>query len=459
MLADDLSTDLVHYMPHLRDMQRRGMTLPNFIDSLSLCCPSRASIVTGNYPHNTDVFSNIAPTGGFRVFHRRGEERRTFATSLSRVGYRTALVGKYLNGYPPLGTVDGQSPYIPPGWSEWDVAGYGYNQYDYDLTQNRTVQHFGNAPQDYLTTVLDERARAFISSSAAANQPFLLEVAPFTPHDPWVSAPRDVGTFPGIHAPRTADFARKPTNPPRWLSEHRPLTRSQIQDLDRTFQLRVEAVQSVDRMLADIYRELRRTNEADRTYVLFTSDNGYHLGDHGLTAGKLTAFDTDIRVPLVVTGPDVPAGSRNRALVQNVDLAPTFDALGNARVPPSTDGQSMVRLLRGDTPRRWPNLALVEQHGPLNARDDVPRLDPDFPKAGSGNPPSYAAIRSAGFIYVKYANGEREYYNLRTDPAELHNIAASLSPRRRRHLDRELSALENCSGATQCHHARYSTTP
>ena len=201
ILTDDLAPNLIAYMPHVLAMERTGITFPNYILSESLCCPSRSSMLTGRYPDDTQIWANTPPNGGFAKFHNLGEEQQTFATALAAAGYRTALMGKYLNGYVPTTAVDGQTPYIPPGWSEWDVAGEGYSQYNYDLTQNTTVQHFGDSPGDYMNTVLDQRAQSFVSDSAAGNQPFLLEVATFSPHKPYTPAPADVGSFAGLSAP------------------------------------------------------------------------------------------------------------------------------------------------------------------------------------------------------------------------------------------------------------------
>ena len=138
VLTDDLSSNLVRYMPHVVAMERHGLTFSNYFVSDSLCCPSRASIFTGNFPHDTHVYGNFGTRGGFPAFHRRGEERHTFAVALQRAGYRTAMMGKYLNGYDAVAghVADGErtnvpATYVPPGWNEWDVAGWGYPEFNY----------------------------------------------------------------------------------------------------------------------------------------------------------------------------------------------------------------------------------------------------------------------------------------------------------------------------------------
>src|SRR5205807_9624991 len=138
-------------MPHVEALARDGMTFSDYFVSDSLCCPSRASILSGRFPHDTGVYSNAGPHGGFHVFHDRGEESDTFATALQSVGYRTAMMGKYLNGYRPSATLGRADPYVPPGWDEWDVAGDGYPGFDYSLNENGTVVPYGHEPGDYLT--------------------------------------------------------------------------------------------------------------------------------------------------------------------------------------------------------------------------------------------------------------------------------------------------------------------
>ena len=179
ILTDDLSMDLLRYMPHVQAMQRDGLTFNNYFVSDSLCCPSRSSIFTGNFPHDTDVFSNVGRRGGFREFYDRGEEQHTFAVALQNAGYRTAMMGKYLNGYgQQKGSVPGLPyTYVPPGWSEWDVAGWGYREFNYSLNSNGEMQQYGSQPKDYLTDVLARKGVDFINTSAATGQPFFLELA------------------------------------------------------------------------------------------------------------------------------------------------------------------------------------------------------------------------------------------------------------------------------------------
>ncbi|MBO0851854.1 MAG: sulfatase-like hydrolase/transferase, partial [Pseudonocardia sp.] len=290
---------------------------------------------------------------------------------------------------------------------------------------------------------------AFIHSAAQARTPFLLEVATFAPHRPYTPAPRDQNALPGLSAPRGPAFDTPPTNPPSWLASRTPLTPRQLDRINNGFRKRAQSVQAVDQMLAAIENTVAATGQSNDTIVVFSSDNGYHMGEYRLTWGKMTAFDTDVRVPLVVAGPGIPAGARNAAVTQNIDLCPTFEELAGVNVPADVradmDGRSLVPLLHGQQPADWPTAALVEHHGP-----DADPTDPDRPGRHSGNPPSYAALRTAHDTYVEYDHGEREYYNRDADPDELHNIAASLPPATLARLHDTLSALRGCRGRSAC---------
>jgi arylsulfatase A-like enzyme len=452
VLTDDLSFDLLQFMPHVRALERQGLSFGNYFVSDSLCCPSRASIFTGSFPHNTGVFTNVGTDGGFNVFHARGEEQQGFNVSLQRAGYQTAMMGKYLNGYLQGRARTGVSnTYVPPGWNEWDVAGFGYREYSYPLNVNGVVHHFGHRPRAYLTDVLARRGAAFIDRSAAAHTPFFLELATFAPHAPSTAARRYVHRFPSLRAPEPPNFDMLPTAAPTWLAGHPPLSAARIARIDRAFRRRARSVLAVDDMLARIEARLSADGLRDNTYIVFSSDNGYHTGEYRLSPGKLTAFDTDIRVPLVVAGPGISPGTVTDAVAQNIDLARTFTDLG--QTTQGGDGHSLVPVLlhRPDGP--WRTAALIEHHGP-----DMDASDPDRQATQSGNPTTYEAMRTPRYLYVEYADGEREFYDLRTDPFELHNLAASLTPAQAEQLHTRLAGLESCRGETACWSASHVAT-
>lgn len=446
VLSDDLSRNLVKYMPQVKKMEKDGVNFTNYFVTNSLCCPSRATTFTGNLPHNTGIFSNGGRDGGFAAFHARGEERHTFATSMQAAGYRTGLFGKYLNKYPADGRT-GPGPaakhaYVPPGWSQWAVTTNGYSSYRYYLNVDGRPRWFGKRPQDHITEQIASRGTQFIRDSVRLNKPFMLELAPFAPHLPATPEPQDAKKYANLKAPRSPSFNEADmSDKPKWLRNHRPLTPQWTRDIDRQFRNRVRSVQAVDRMIGRV-RDLLKTEGIEKnTYVVFTSDNGLHLGEHRLRQGKLTTFDIDIHVPLVAVGPGIGKGRTEKALTANTDLCPTFIDLAKSQKLPSTDGEPLTPLLLDRPGWKKRTAVLIEHHGP-----DLDRGDPDVPLIGSGNPPSYEAVRTLKAEYAEYADGEREYYNVEKDPYELDNAWNTLTPAKRRQWANLVASLKHCKG-------------
>jgi N-acetylglucosamine-6-sulfatase len=463
ILTDDLSWNLVNhrFAPHIVALQQRGETFDHYFVADSLCCPSRSTIFTGDFPHDTKVLSNTAPLGGFAKFQKERLARRTYAVALHGRGYRTGMLGKYLNGYGDPAMTPVTAP-KPRGWDDWHVSNLsGYQEFNYVLNDNGTPNAYGGPSaackpspphDDYGVDVLARDALDFVKRRT----PFALEVATFAPHEPYTPAPRDACDFPGLHEPRDASFNAQNEHPPQWLGERRPLNAAQVARMDSDFRLRAQSVEAVDQLLARVESQLQREHELDDTYIVFSSDNGYHMGQHRLSVGKMTAFDTDIRVPLIVAGPGVPRGTTVHQVAQNVDLYPTFLQLAGARADTRVDGHSLVPLLHPST-HRWRTVALVEHRGKV-----TDPADPDFGdgKLG-GDPTTYSAIRLSQSrlphfhrpleaVYVEYTDGEREFYDIRHDPYERDNIARALTVKQTRTLHRVLSQLESCHDARAC---------
>jgi arylsulfatase A-like enzyme len=290
VLTDDLAWNLVSHMPHVVALQKAGMTFSHYYVVDSLCCPSRSAIFTGEYPHDDGVFTNTGNDGGYKSYDAHGDRPKSFGVALQKSGYRTSLMGKYLNGYDPADPV-------APGWDVWDAAGNGYGEFSYSLNQNGKQHSYGDAPDAYLTDVLSAKATSFIASSASSHKPFMLEVATFAPHAPYVSAPRYASAAANVQYPKNAAYDRLPVNPPTWLGQREPLTAAQQVRITGVYRKRVEADLSVDDMIGNIERELRAKGVAKNTYVVFSSDNGFHMGEYRLAPGKQTAFEavrTDI---------------------------------------------------------------------------------------------------------------------------------------------------------------------
>ena len=459
VLTDDLDWSLVtaQYMPHVIALEQSGETFDHYIVSDSLCCPSRSSIFTGLFPHDSGVYTNTGTGGGYYAFtdHQPNLETRTFAVAMQYAGYLTSMMGKYLNGYgEPAMTTQ-----VPRGWSDWHVAGNAYPEFNYDLNENGAVVHYGPGPPptanaaNYLTDVLAARALTFINRAVGAHKPFALEVATFAPHRPYTPAPRNRQDFPGLGAPRDPSFNAANVNPPDWLGKRKRLTPAQVAKIDREYRMRAQAVEAVDRLLGLIEARLVARGLARNTYIVFSSDNGYHMGQHRLLPGKETAFDTDIRVPLIIAGPGVPRGKVISQVVQNVDLDPTFVQLAGRRPMASVDGHSLLPLLHPPAGAgvAWPTVALIEHHGPSDVHD------PDFENGElGGNPSAYEAIRISNrqlgnAVYVEYEKtGKREYYNIDKDPYERENMYKLLSASSRARLHRTLIGLKRCHNAAAC---------
>ena len=226
---------------------------------------------------------------------------------------------------------------------------------------------------------------------------------------------------------------------------------------DAAYRERAQATESVDKLLADTEATLAREGILKNTYIVFSSDNGYHLGQHRILEGKETAFDTDIKVPLIVVGPGVPKGQVVHQVTQNVDLCPTFEQLAGTKPIGQVEGHSLVPLLHpSGSVLKWRTVALLEHHG------DTQPGDPDFQGSGS-NPPTYDGIRIQaqhlpGFkgpvngTWVEYDDPqhETEYYNDAADPYQVDNIAGTLTTAQRASLHAILEGLHNCHTARSC---------
>jgi N-acetylglucosamine-6-sulfatase len=441
ILMDDLDRNLsfdASRFPKFNSlMVEKGTTFSNAFVTDSLCCPSRSSILRGQYVHNHDVRSNRPPLGGFEKFHGNGDEQSTIATWLHDAGYRTGLLGKYLNGYP-----NGVEPtFVPPGWDVWasPVGGNGgYSEYNYRLNENGTLVRHGAAPQDHLVDVLSQKSGEFIQQSG--DKPFFLYVAPFVPHAPATPAPRHADAFPGVQAPRTVSFNQPDVSAePQWLRDRPLLSDQQVASIDALYRKQLQSMLAVDDLVENVVGTLQKTRQLDNTYIVFTSDNGFHLGQHRLPQGKITAFEEDIRVPLVVRGPDVPAGKKVDEFAANIDFAPTFAKLGGAKAPSFVDGRSLEPVLHGKSPGDGARKAvLVEQFTDGGGRRRGRR---------GSVPPTYAAVRTDRYTYVEYVTGERQLYDLRSDPDQLHNIVGTADPKLVQDLAKQLNALQRCKGA------------
>jgi N-acetylglucosamine-6-sulfatase len=436
ILSDDEDVALHAHMPKTKALlHEQGTTFDNYFVTYSLCCPSRATTLRGQYPHNSKIEGNALPTGGYGKFRSLGHDSSTVATWLQAAGYRTAMFGKYMNGYQPsLGA--------PAGWTEWYGIGNGYPGYDYTMYENGKLVQYGRRPEDFLVDVIAHKAADVIRRSAADRTPVFLYIAPFTPHGPATAAPRHEGMFANAALPRTASFNEADiSDKPRPLANRPVLRPAAITRMQELYRKRLRSLQSVDDLVDSIVTALRSTGQLENSYVVYASDNGFHMGEHRLAQGKNTAYETDIRVPLVVRGPGVPAGRHEPGMVLNNDLAQTFAAIGGAKVPDFVDGRSFLPLL-GKARSSWSRTAfMVERRGGRDAQAELGDSD-DLRNANSFN-----AIRTQHYTYVEYGNGDRELYDLRTDPDQLLNIASRADPDLVGRLSAGLAKLTKCAGS------------
>lgn len=486
IMADDLDVGSVErllalgMMPHLkRYLIDEGVTFKNSFVTNSLCCPSRATFLTGQYAHNTGVLTNIPPTGSITAFN----DSQTLATWLQAAGYRTSHIGKYLNGY---GTADHNGDgmlderdlhYIPPGWTDWqgllDTGLSTYRVYNYWINDNGTLVQHGDAPEDYQTDVLAQRAARLIEGAEQTDDvPFFLVVTPIAPHveifpgitkfapypEVWKwdirPAPRHEGTV-NLAVPIPPSFNEADmSDKPAWLQPGQPryrppLTWADYFFLNRQYRHRLESLRAVDDLIGRVVAALRATGELENTVILFTSDNGFLHGEHRM-AEKLVAYEESIRVPLYARIPGVAGGMTIEQLVTNNDLAPTIAELAGATPDLIVDGASFVPLLNGQS--AWRKRFLVEHwDGPTGSVLDLP---------------TYGAVRSlwaspngpVNVLYLEYDNPDKdgnfntpELYDIDRDPYQLDSLHASTNPLRivqRMTLSMLLAALKSCAGVS-----------
>lgn len=436
IMSDDQDVETMQYMPRVQELLAgQGVTFENAFVTEPQCCPSNVTMLTGEYAHNHGVLNNLYPTGGFQTFLENGGDQSTIATWLDDAGYNTARIGKYLVGYPSGST------YIPPGWDEWYSTYDGTGRYfNYSLNENGTVVNYGSSPAEYSTDVLTNKAIDFIDRAEANDaQPFFLTFTPSAPHGdnvmngPATPAPRHVGMFAGATAPRPPSFNEADvSDKPLPIRNFPLLTNAQIAAIDREYQTRLESLQSLDEGIGRIVDTLAARGELENTYIVFSSDNGYHLGQHRFLNGKFQVYEEDIRVPLIIRGPGVQTGVTVEQMAVNIDFAPTMAQWGGASPDRVMDGQSLMPLLRaGGESQNWREDFLVEifRHLPPSQNGDV-----------------ILALRTEHEVYVEYRSGPRELYDLRTDPYQLQNVYASADPGHIAELSQRLAELAVSTG-------------
>lgn len=432
ILTDDQEdTGSMAYMPKVQSLlAEQGVTFTNSFVDVPLCAPSRASFLTGQAAHNHGIKSNSPlDGGGWEAFKEK--EGNTLPDWLQSAGYKTALIGKYLNRYgqqSAIGawlawmggylnidfkgpTIGNPKDWVPPGWDLWYAfTGSRARYYDYSINENGKILNFDHRSSDYSTDVLKDRAVRFIKDQSATAAPFFMLIATKAVHAEGkraIPAPQYEQAFKDIRLPMNPafnekDVSQKAIRAPRLKTEN-------TEELELGYQAELQSLQSVDDLVESIVNVLQATGKLNNTVVIYTSDNGFLFGDHRLV-GKSAAYEESIKVPLVMRGPSIPAKGRRDQLVTNFDLTATIVELAGAALPVTLDGRSLVPLF-ADANALWRGAVLIES--------PVTRFD---------NPTHrYTAVRTPTRKYIKYDGGFEELFDLTADPDELKNEAANSS--------------------------------
>lgn len=487
LMTDDLDNTTFEnaldtgFLPNIAtDLVAGGTSFDESFVTDSLCCPSRATFLTGQYPHNHGVLNITAPEGTFSAF----DDSHSLATWLQAVGYHTGIIGKYLNGYGymtpkncPTCTAAQSMRWISPGWSDWEAlpdygelngsAGVGYAgaycMFNYSVNDNGTLVNYLGADSDYQTDVIARRAGAMVDAAAGTGAPMFLYLAPLAPHyelcldtsDPFRvdvrPAPRHANSLPsyvnldiGKASFNEADVSDKPA----WYPTYYPgVTATQTVALNRFYRHRLEALRAIDDLYATVKQHLVSAGRWSNTVVVFTSDNGWLYGEHR-AAGKVLAYEESIRVPLLIRGPGVPAGQHRSALVLNNDLAPTIAELAGAIPAPSCDGRSLLPLFAADNPLEWRRRFLIEHFhdgpgAPVWFYDylAVRSAPGDFDETGQQILIDWRADLLHNPVQTGFEN-----YKLDTDPYQLDSIPQgdSSSAQQQAALEADIAILRDC---------------
>jgi N-acetylglucosamine-6-sulfatase len=448
IMTDDARNDDLRFMPHVRRLiGDQGVRFTNAFSPQPLCCPARASFVTGQYSHNHHVWSQ-APPYGFQALN----DVSTLPVWLNDAGYDTSFLGKYLNGYgvQRLRTGGPSLRYVPPGWTDWRgsvdggiaagsaLDGGTYRYFDTTLNDNgRLVPNHGV----YQTTLLGKLTRDELRQQVASPRPFFSWISYVAPHH---GAPKEADDpAPVRRADGSLQVFRNPARPRRvWgrfdsVIKHAPGYRGEGDVQDKPFFIRdlpaltpaeqqgvledarqrAEALSLVDRQVALTMRTLRQTGQLRNTYVVFTSDNCYFLGEHRMRQGKIKPHEPSLRVPFVVAGPGVPHGERFDPVTTPGVTATIAQLAGaTARMPYAEDGISVAPSFKAD--RGWSVPVVTEG---LESGSMFPVL-PAAKAAGFHDARNTIGVRTPRYKYVRYSDGDAEMYDLDRDPNELHSV-------------------------------------
>ncbi|KAK8723563.1 hypothetical protein OTU49_011785, partial [Cherax quadricarinatus] len=342
IMTDDQDVELgsLNYMPSLMSLMKdRGAYFPNAYCSTPICCPSRSSMLTGLYIHNHEVYTNNHNCSSQQW--QDTHERRSFATYLSAAGYRTGYFGKYLNKY--------NGSHIPAGWQEWSGLIKNSRYYNYTVQRNGHFIKYGDHyPKDYYPHVITNEGIQFLEKNKAQDSPppMLLVLSYPAPHGPEDSAPEHAHRFFNASDHNTMAYNYAPNPDKQWLLQFIGRMHDiELKFTDLLMTKRLQTLQTIDESVAKVVNALEVLGELNNTYIFYTSDHGYHLGQFGLVKGKSMPFEFDIKVPFLVRGPGIEPGRQINNIALNVDLAPTFLDIAGIKPPLHMDGRSLLPVL------------------------------------------------------------------------------------------------------------------
>ncbi|HET7271050.1 MAG TPA: sulfatase [Rubrobacter sp.] len=423
ILTDDQPYQTLDYMPETWNLLgAEGTTFDRAYLSDPLCCPSRATILTGRYTHNHGIESNsLATGGGAEKFRGDGLDQDTIATRLKAAGYATGYFGKYLNEY--------EGPYIPPGWDRWMTYSGDLTFKDsYQMNDQGQIRTY-DASQTNETRLTASKAARFVDDHQA--EPWFMVVAPRAPHGPYYPSEKHSGDFDSVALPEPPSFNELDvSDKPRAVQRISPLGEEEIAGLRNQYEGKLETLQDVDDLVGRLVGRLDDTGQLQETYVVYMSDNGWLFGEHRLDA-KAKPYEESIRTPFLVRGPGVPAGRTRQELVANVDIASTFAGWAGSKAPANTDGRSFASLLSAASPPGgWRKRLLIEHFTTEESRN-------------------WIGLRTPRYTYVERPDsGEIEIYDNEADPYQLESIHDTADPTLLENLHTRLEALKGCVAET-----------
>jgi arylsulfatase A-like enzyme len=305
------------------------------------------------------------------------------------------------------------------------------------MNENGESVQYGNQPADYSTDVLKKLSIQFLDKNLNSDKPFFLYISTYAPHGPNNPAPRHTAEFEGVTYPHKESFGEADITDKPQIVRANPKKTGVFDagDANALFTRRLKSMLAVDEMVKELVNVLDQAGALENTYIIFTSDNGFHMGEHQLPSGKMLPYEEDIRVPFIIRGPGIQPNTQITQIVANIDIAPTIAELAGARTSATIDGRSFASLLTpsaGQT-HEWRKAVLIE----LGYTEiQTPII-------------AFRAVRTENFIYVEYENGELEYYDLINDPYELNNIADQLDANTLTILHTWLTQLKICR-AEEC---------